>query len=286
MRLKARQIPCAKLARHWTLSINSISTVLKPSENINAAGVAPSPGIVIPAYKEADNIARLAQEILKFLPDARIIVVDDSPDLSTQKAVEGLNLSVVSVIHRMSKGGRGSAVLEGVAFLRKLGCQPIAEMDADFSHPPSQLPALLQESHDRKLDMLIGSRYLKASRIENWPVSRRVFSKCSNILARIVLGVPLADYTNGYRIYSARAADLIVETCGKCGKGFISLSEILVNLYYRGFTVGETPTVFINRARGESSVNFQEIKNALTGLFTIFFLRLRLQRESCQTGKK
>jgi len=237
-------------------------------------------GIVVPAYKEADNIGNLVRKILESVPDAEVIVVDDSPDLSTQEAVEHLGLSNVGVVHRSAKGGRGSAVLEGVRRLLERGCSPILEMDADFSHPPSQIPELLREAPARGLDMLIASRYLPESEIHNWPLSRRVFSKCSNLLARAVLGVPIADYTNGYRIYSLPAARLIVETCGKKGKGFISLSEILVNLHYRGFRVGEVPTIFVNRLRGESSVNYQEIKNALTGLFDIYFLKRRLRREN------
>ncbi|MDB6059760.1 MAG: polyprenol monophosphomannose synthase, partial [Verrucomicrobiales bacterium] len=186
---------------------------------------------------------------------------------------------------RTSKGGRGSAVLEGLRQLTALGCSQFVEIDADFSHPPSQLPSLLKEARERNLDMLVASRYLPQSAIKNWPLSRRVFSKCSNILARIVLGVPIADYTNGYRVYSSAAVRIVNETCGRHGKGFISLSEILVNLYFRGLRVGETPTIFVNRARGESSVNSQEIKNALVGLFRIYSLKRQLQK-AAQSSKQ
>lgn len=232
--------------------------------------------MVIPAYKEADNIANLIQEILRRVPSARIVVVDDSPDLATKAAADMLGLSHVKVTHREKKGGRGSAVLEGVTQLLQDDCTQILEMDADFSHPPSQIPALLQEAVDRKLDLLVASRYLPQSEIHHWPLPRRVFSRCSNMLARTTLGVPIADYTNGFRVYSRPAAELIVTTCGKEGRGFIALSEILVNLYYRDYTVGETPTIFVNRARGESSVNYQELKDALIGLIKIFFLKRRL----------
>lgn len=236
-------------------------------------------GVVIPAYKEADNIGNLIREILTFVPEARVAVVDDSPDLDTKDAVERLGLPRVGVTHRGTKGGRGSAVLEGIRQLVEQGCWQILEMDADFSHPPSQIPELLREALERGLDLLVASRYLPKSEIHNWPLSRRAFSKCSNLLARAVLGVPIADYTNGYRVYSLPAARLIGETCGKRGKGFIALSEILVNLHYRGLRVGEVPTVFVNRLRGESSVNFEEIKNAATGLVDIYFLKRRLLRK-------
>src|SRR5690348_4103034 len=103
-------------------------------------------GVVVPAYKEADNIAKLVREILAFVPAARVVVVDDSPDLATQQAVEGLALANVTVTHRSAKGGRGSAVIEGIRQLLEHGCTQVLEMDADFSHPPSQLPELLREA--------------------------------------------------------------------------------------------------------------------------------------------
>ncbi|MGZ3698297.1 MAG: glycosyltransferase, partial [Bdellovibrionota bacterium] len=203
----------------------------------------------------------------------------DSPDLATVQAVEGLKLAQVQVIHRTTKGGRGSAVLEGIAWHIAHGAQQILEMDADFSHPPTQIPELLAHASEKGIDLLIASRYLPTSAILNWPLTRRLFSKCSNILARTLLQVPIRDYTNGYRVYSRRCAEMIVEHCGRMGKGFISLSEILVNTYYRGFQVGEVPTIFKNRLRGESSVNYAEVKNALSGLFEIYGLKQKLQAE-------
>ena len=255
------------------------------SNHASAADANTLVGIVVPAYKESDNIARLIGEIMTHLPEAEIIVVDDSPDLGTQQAVEQLKHPQVNVIHRTSKGGRGSAVLLGVEYLLKNGRRPIVEMDADFSHPPSQLPSFVRELKERQLDLLIGSRYVATSRIEKWPVKRRLFSKCANFAARTLLGVPVADYTAGFRAYSLPAAELIVRTCGRRGKGFISLSEILVNVYYHGMKVGETPTVLVNRTRGESSLNYIEIKNAFLGLINIALLRFELQRKQRQNGK-
>lgn len=247
----------------------------------------PGLGVVIPSYLEAENIAPLIGEVLRQVPSARLVVVDDSPDRRTVDVVRGLELSQVAAIHRSEKGGRGSAVLEGIAHLLPLGCTQVLEMDADFSHPPAQIPELLTTARIRDLDLLIASRYLPGSRILNWPVSRRAFSRCSNWLARTLLQVPVRDYTNGYRLYSRPAADMITAHCGQMGKGFISLSEILVNAYYRGFRVGEIPTVFSNRLRGESSANAAEITNALVGLFRIYGLKRRLQgEEAWRTGRQ
>lgn len=237
-------------------------------------------GIAIPSYNETESICDLIQKIQQIVPGCEIVVVDDSPQMTTVQLIEARNFPNLKLIHRTEKGGRGSAILEGLRFLIQKGCDYYIEMDADFSHPPEQIPELIQTIQNRQLQMLIGSRYLNESRIINWPLSRRIFSKLSNWLARCVLQVPIHDYTNGYRCYSRAAAELVVEHCGKIGKGFISLSEILVQLYFNGYSVGEIPTRFINRVRGESSVNHKEITNALTGLFKIYFLKKRLQKSA------
>ena len=240
-----------------------------------------SVGIVIPTYNEGATFSQLLEAVRKQVPGAKIVVVDDSVTLETVEAVKAFAAhdNLVQVIHRDSKGGRGSAILVGLKKLADLGCTTFLEMDADFSHPPEQIPELISTLRDRHLDLLIGSRYLPQSAIVNWPLTRRVFSKCSNFLARFMLGIPIHDYTNGYRCYSSRAVAKILSTCGVYGKGFIALSEILVNIYYSGekMQVGEIPTRFINRVRGESSVNHREITNALVGLFQIYGLKRKLQ---------
>ena len=244
----------------------------------STSGAATAVGIVIPTFRESENIAPLIQALHKVAPAAPIVVVDDSPDLTTVEAVHAMADPNVDVVHRQDKGGRGSAVLAGMRRLLELGVQTIVEMDADHSHPPSELPALLAQARDQKLDLLIASRYLRESRIENWPLRRRVFSRSANLVARAALRVPVHDYTNGYRAYSRRAAALAVERCGHAGSGFIALSEILVTLHGSGLRIGERPTVFVNRVRGQSSVNAHEIVTAVTGLWTTLQIRRRLER--------
>lgn len=233
-------------------------------------------GIVIPSYNETECISSLLVSIRNVIPDSFIVVVDDSPSLETVQIVEQLNLTAVIAHHRQKKDGRGSAVLKGIEIALQNNCSKIIEMDADFSHPPSQLLELIKKSEELHLDLLIASRYLADSEIVNWPLTRRIFSKASNWLAHLFLQVPIHDYTNGYRCYSQAGAKHITLTCGQYGKGFIALSEILVNLYYSDFKVGEVPTRFVNRVRGESSLNFQEIKNAFWGLFKIYALKRKL----------
>jgi len=233
-------------------------------------------GIVLPSYNEAENIAALVTAIRAAVAGATIVIVDDSPDLATVNALEPLRGPAVRVIHRGTKGGRGSAVFRGIDELLAAGCGTIVEMDADFSHAPEQIPQLAAALAGA--DMVVASRYVRGGRIVNWPLRRRLFSRAANAIARTLLGVPIHDYTGGYRAYSRRAAELIVETCGKIGRGFIPLSEVAVNVHYRGLRVVEVPTTFVNRARGKSSFGAGEIWEAARGLARLYALKRRLAR--------
>jgi len=230
--------------------------------------------VVIPSYNEAENIAALVAAIRDVVPDATIVVVDDSPDLATVDALEPLRAPWLRVIHRDAKGGRGTAALLGMAQLLAAGCDAIVEMDADFSHAPAQIPELVAALAGA--DMVVASRYVRGGRIVNWPLSRRLFSRVANMVERVLLRVPIHDYTGGYRAYSRRAAELIGETCGKIGRGFIPLSEIAVNVHYQGLQVVEVPTTFVNRTRGQSSFSVAEIFDAARGLMRIYALKRRL----------
>jgi len=228
--------------------------------------------IVIPAYNESENIKNLLKKIRQNIK-SQIIVVDDSNNNLTKNILKKIKTNIL-YIKRNKKLGRGSAVLEGLEnALKKKDVRIFIEMDADLSHPPSELRRNIKFFNDNNLDLLIGSRYLEESQIINWPISRRIFSKLANYLARFLLKIPCSDYTNGYRIYSRRAAKKIVQKCGKIGDGFIILSEILLVLYKNNFKIGEIKTKFVNRSRGESSANLKLIISSLMGLVKIFLKR-------------
>ena len=150
-------------------------------------------------------------------------------------------------------------------------------MDADFSHDPVELKRNIKYFFEGSLDLLIGSRYLKESKIINWSLSRRIFSYLANFSARNLLQIPIQDFTTGYRIYSRRSVKRIVKNCGKIGDGFIILSEILVELYLNNYKIDEIHSKFVNRTRGESSVNFKLILEAFFGLVKIYFKKRKLK---------
>ena len=226
-------------------------------------------GIIIPTYNEEENIIKLIKEIKKYV-NATIIVVDDSNNNLTKDLFKKRK-NKIFYFCRGKKLGRGSAVIYGLKkFLRKKKINIFIEMDADMSHRPSELVRNIKYYKKNSLDMLISSRYLKKSVIKNWSITRRLLSYLSNILARLLLKIPVSDYTNGYRIYSKRAANTIAKNCGKIGDGFIVLSEILLVISKSNYKIGEIDTIFINRKRGESSVNLNLILQSLFGLFKLY----------------
>ena len=227
-------------------------------------------GIVIPAFNEENNIVKLIKKIKSKFKDSSIVIVDDSLHKKTWHLIRRKELKV-NYIHRGKKLGRGSAVMVGLKkLIKKKKIKVFIEMDADFSHDPAELPRNINYFCKNSLDLLIGSRYLKKSKIINWSLSRRIFSLLANFLARSLLKIPIYDFTNGYRIYSKRSVKVVIKDCGKIGDGFIILSEILVALYINNLKIQEIESIFVNRKRGESSVNFKLILESLFGLIKLY----------------
>jgi len=223
--------------------------------------------IIIPAFNEEKNIFKLTNKLLALFNNAIIFIIDDSPK-SLKKFFK--NKKII-YINRKNKRGRGSAVIYGLRQALKLkNIKLFVEMDADFSHRPNELNKNLNYFLANNLDLLVSSRYLKASKIVNWPISRRFFSFLANLLAEFFLRLNISDYTNGFRIYSKRSSKIVVQKCGKIGDGFIVLSEILLILKFYNMKINEVSSIFINRVRGESSLNFKLIYNSLIGLLKLY----------------
>ena len=229
--------------------------------------------IIIPTYNEDKNILSLIMKIKKYLPNAKICIVDDTKKNIIGTILKKNNLHKIIYFHRKKKG-RGSAVIFGFKKLFNKNINQIfIEMDADFSHRPSELKKNIRIFKKNKSDLLIASRYLKKSKILNWSLSRKILSKLSNILAKNILKINISDYTNGFRIYSNNSVNLIIKKCGHIGDGFIVLSEILMIIDVNNLRIDETDSVFINRVRGESSVNIKLIFQSLLGLLKLYIIK-------------
>ena len=231
--------------------------------------------IIIPAFNERENLGNLTKKILKYLPECNIFIVDDTKDKSQLPRIKK-NIKIKYFL-RKNKKGRGSAILFGLKkAIKSKKFDFFIEMDADFSHRPSELKKNIRLLVNNEYDLLIASRYLKKSKIINWPIGRKILSKLSNLLARALLNIKVSDYTNGYRFYSRRSAKLIISKCGKIGDGFIILSEILLIISKNNYKIGEIYSTFINRKRGQSSVSFELIFNSLLGLLKLFLIRINI----------
>lgn len=231
--------------------------------------------IVIPAYQESENLLNLINNLESCIPGTPILIVDDSADDLSVQIVNQIALKNVRIVHRKQKMGRGSAVIFAMNLLLNQKFKYLLEMDADFSHSPQEILNLLTEAETKNADLVIASRYVNGSEILNWPKSRRFFSKLANASAKFVVKVPVSDYTNGFRIYSRRAVEIVEKECGKAGDGFILLTEIIMRLNFRNLKIIEVKTQFVNRTRGESSLSLKEIFSSLIGLYKISLIKRR-----------
>ena len=223
--------------------------------------------VIIPTYNEETTIEKLVTTLFELNLGLDIMIVDDGRD-QTESIIKRLQSghSNLYLIKRLVKSGRGTAVLEGLRFGLRGGYELMVEMDADFSHNPEELPELLKLAGPNNL--VIGSRYLRGSKIDNWPLSRRIFSRFANFYANMILKIGIHDYTNGYRVYG-RQAILGLDMDSITSKGYIVLSEIAYRLFKQGATIVERPTHFVNRVRGQSSFSFKEVKEAFTSVIKL-----------------
>jgi dolichol-phosphate mannosyltransferase len=214
-------------------------------------------------YNERDNLGPLVREIHEALPAADVLVVDDnSPDGTGQLADQLAAADPrVHALHRAGKLGLGTAILTAMRYAMDHGYDLFVNMDADFSHHPRYLPALVA-GMDRH-DVVIGSRYVPGGGTVNWPASRRLISRSVNAMVRFLMRLPARDCSGGYRCYrvdTLRGADLGRTT----SRGYSFQQEVLYRCRKSGARVGETPIVFENRRAGASKVNLREAVRSMS----------------------
>jgi dolichol-phosphate mannosyltransferase len=219
--------------------------------------------VVIPTYNESENIERMVHRICESLPDAGVLVVDDgSPDgtgdLVKAMAAERPN---VYLLARTEKSGLGSAYRAGFGWGLAEGYDAFVEIDADFSHDPSALPALLAPLSEG-FDVSIGSRYVEGGSVPNWAWHRHLLSRGGNRYAAAVLGLGVVDSTAGFRAYSAdilRQLDL-----GRIrAEGYGFQIEMTYRAKEHGAAIIEVPISFVDREAGESKMSSRIVVEAL-----------------------
>ena len=231
------------------------------------------PTVIIPTYNERENVVLLVPELLSLPVGLNIIVVDDnSPDSTGLIAAEiAAREPRVSVIHRAGKLGLGTAYVAGFKKALASGAERIMTMDADYSHHPRYIPAMLECS--QTADLVIGSRYVRGGGAVDSPPSRRLLSYSANVFAKIMLGLKARDCTAGFRCYQRRVFESI-DLDAIISDGYSFLIEMLYEVQRRGWTVAEVPILFADRRLGVSKISKTEIRRAIDTVLRLSVARL------------
>jgi len=219
--------------------------------------------VVIPTYNEADNIERMLSRVREILPDAEVLVVDDGSPDGTADLVEkaAVTLGGVSLLRRAGKSGLGSAYRAGFAWGLERGYEAFVEMDADFSHDPAALPALL-EPLEGGHEVSIGSRYIPGGAIPNWSWHRHLLSWGANRYASVVLGLGVADSTAGFRAYAASILRRL-DVAQVRAEGYGFQIEMTYRSKQAGASIVEVPIRFVDREVGQSKMSMAIVVEAL-----------------------
>ena len=213
--------------------------------------------VSVATYNEKENLPALVREIHATLPAANVLVVDDNSPDGTGKLADDLAAADprVHVIHRAGKLGLGTAIVAGMRYAMEHDFDYVISMDADFSHNPRYLPAMVA-GMDRH-DVMIGSRYVPGGGTENWPLKRWLISNSVNLLTRMLMRVGARDASGGFRCYRvSKLREAHLERI--ISRGYSFQEEMLYRCRRAGCRVGETPIVFADRRGGVSKVNTRE----------------------------
>ncbi len=239
------------------------------------------PLIVTPTYQEADNIAEFLRRVRAAVPNADILVVDDnSPDGTADIAQRAADeLGQIEVLRRPKKIGLGDAYRAGFSVGVERGYDVLVQIDADLSHDPAALPALLGAIDDGA-DAAIGSRYIPGGSIPHWPWRRRALSKWGNRYTSFVLGLPINDATSGFRAYRATMLKK-VDYDETRAKGYGFQMELAYRVKRAGGKIVEVPITFTDRVKGHSKLTLTVAAEELM-LVTWWGVRDRVLRRKPQ----
>ena len=218
--------------------------------------------VVIPTFDERENLGPVLTRLHAAVPDADVLVVDDaSPDGTGELADEMAAADPrIRVLHRTEKAGLGAAYLAGFAVALQGEHQVIVEMDADGSHAPEDLPAMLAALTDA--DVVLGSRYVPGGQVLNWPAHREWLSRGGNLYSRLALGVPIRDITGGYRVFRRQVLEEL-DISSVSSQGYCFQVDMAWRAVQAGFRVREVPITFAEREHGTSKMSSTIVAEAL-----------------------
>jgi dolichol-phosphate mannosyltransferase len=232
--------------------------------------------VVLPTYDEAENLEGISAAILGALPGATLLVVDDSSPDGTGEIADRLAAadSRIRVKHRPGKQGLGRAYLDGFAGALEGGATVVVQMDADWSHDPAVLPALVRPVTTGEADLVIGSRYTKGGGVQDWGIMRRLISRGGSTFARIVLGLGPHDLTGGFKAWRAETLDAVPFQGVRAG-GYVFQIEMTYRASRLGARVVEVPITFRDRRAGQSKMSRRIIVEALLVVLSLRWDELR-----------
>lgn len=242
--------------------------------------------VIIPTYDEADSIRSIVGRVRDTVPDADVLIVDDASPDGTGAIGDELAAADdrVTVLHRTDKAGLGPAYLAGFAWARECEYRYVVEMDADGSHDPAELPAMLALAESDQADLVIGSRWVEGGSVVNWSALRRFISRSGNRYAHILLRSRIHDITAGFRVYRMEALAGL-DRAVVSSQGYCFQVELAWRVERAGGLVREHPIHFVERASGHSKMGPTIVAEALWRV-TFWGIALRLGRGPVRTRSK
>ena len=225
-------------------------------------------GVILPTYREAENITNIIEDIENLSLNTSILVIDDSSPDNTAEIVKNLQKKYgnISLCVRPKKNGLGTAITDGFKIFLSSNTPPkfIVTMDADYSHNPKTMPQLLS-SIQGGCGIVIGSRYCNGGQTAGWPFTRKIISRAANLVAKVLMGFKLRDCTSGFRCYSTKFLKLAIGSLHS--QTYEIQIETVRQALSRGFSVKEIPILFVNRKLGKSKLTLTEIQGYLSYTF-------------------
>ena len=233
--------------------------------------------VIIPTYNEIENAEKIIRAVFNLEGSYHILIIDDgSPDgtAATVKTLMKEFSEKLFIIERSGKLGLGTAYLTGFKWALDHGYDYVFEMDADFSHAPSDLPRLYAACAEGGADFAVGSRYKEGVSVVNWPIMRILMSYFASVYVRTMLGVRIFDSTAGFVCYSRKVLETIdLDAVQMKGYGFqIEMKYSAVKL---GFKLAEVPVIFVNRKEGTSKMSGSIFGEAFWGVIKLRFRKIR-----------
>ena len=220
--------------------------------------------VVLPTYNEIDNLEPMSDAILEALPEARLLIVDDSSPDGTGKLADTIAARQprVAVLHRPGKEGLGVAYRQGFRWaLDQPDVRAVVQMDADFSHDPRDLPRLLRPLME-DADLVLGTRYIEGGGTVGWPLRRRLISRAGTLFAGTVLLLPYRDLTGGFKAWRSELLEAIrLREANASGYGF--QIETTWWAHRRGARIEQVPITFRERVAGQSKMTGSIVREAL-----------------------